>query len=61
MNSFLQVALAIAILGGAALVTQLFARAMYITCALCGTLNARRRACCRNCGATLRPPAPGGP
>ncbi|MGO9275583.1 MAG: hypothetical protein ACLQOO_35995 [Terriglobia bacterium] len=59
MNSLLQIAIAIAILGGAAVITHLFARAMYITCALCGTLNARRRARCRNCGETLRQPITG--
>jgi ribosomal protein S27E len=53
-STLAQIALAIAILGGAAVVTQLFARAMYITCAQCGTLNARRRVRCRNCGETLR-------
>ncbi len=59
MNSLIQIALAIAILGGAAVITQLFARAMYITCARCATLNARRRARCRNCGETLRLPITG--
>jgi len=56
MNSLIQIALVIAILGGAAVITQVFARAMYVTCVQCGTLNARRRACCRNCGETLRQP-----
>ncbi|HMD96992.1 MAG TPA: hypothetical protein VKM93_06625 [Terriglobia bacterium] len=53
-STVVQIALAVAILGGAAVITQLFARAMYITCARCGTLNARRRDRCRNCGETLR-------
>jgi len=56
MNSLIQIALAVAILGGAAVITQVFARAMYVTCAQCGTLNARRRARCRKCGETLRQP-----
>jgi ribosomal protein S27E len=50
------VALAIAILGGSAIITQLFARAMYLRCPKCGTLNARRRVHCRNCGWELRQP-----
>jgi ribosomal protein L40E len=45
----------VAILGGAAVITQLFARVMYLTCARCHTLNARRRARCRKCGQVLRP------
>jgi len=60
MNSTLsQIALAIVILGGAAVVTQLFARAMYTTCARCRTLNARRRVRCRSCHETLRQPITG--
>jgi hypothetical protein len=44
MNSTLaQIGLAIAILGGAGVITHFFARAMYITCPKCRTLNARRR------------------
>lgn len=58
-STLIQIALAIAILGGAAVITQLFARAIYIMCAQCGTLNARRRTLCRNCGETLRPPSTG--
>lgn len=53
-ETLLNVALAIAILGGSALVTHLFARAMYITCPKCRTLNARRRIACRKCGWELR-------
>ena len=52
-ETFLDVALVIAILGGSALITHLFARAMYITCPNCHTLNARRRIRCRNCGNVL--------
>jgi len=37
-----------------AVITNLFAHAMYITCSKCRTLNARRRTVCRNCGAELR-------
>jgi len=55
MNETLeQIVLAAAILGGSALVTQAFARAMYVTCVRCGTLNARRRRECRRCGLPLR-------
>lgn len=49
-----QIVLVVAILGVSAVVTSLFARAMYVTCSKCGTLNARRRGVCRNCSADLR-------
>lgn len=52
-ETLLNVALAIIILGVSAVVTHLFARAMYVTCAKCHTLNARRRSLCRSCGETL--------
>ncbi len=52
-ETLLNVGLVVAILGGSALITQLFARAMYITCPKCRTLNARRRDLCRNCGEPL--------
>jgi len=55
MNSTLaQIGLAIAILGGAGVITHFFARAMYITCPKCRTLNARRRLQCRGCGEDLQ-------
>jgi hypothetical protein len=60
-ETLLNVALAIGILGGSALITHLFARAMYVTCPRCHTLNARRRKQCRTCGCDLRaggPPPP---
>jgi hypothetical protein len=53
-ETLLNGALAIAILGASALITHLFARAMYVTCLKCRTLNARRRISCRNCGCDLR-------
>ena len=53
-ETLLNMALVIAILGGSALLTQLFARAMYIICPKCRTLNARRRVACRKCGGELR-------
>ncbi len=49
-----QIVLVVAILGVSAVVTHLFARAMYTTCPKCGTLNARRRAVCRSCGVGMR-------
>jgi len=52
-QTLLNVALVVGILGFSAVVTQLFARAMYLTCPQCHTLNARRRSLCRKCGATL--------
>jgi len=53
-QTLLNIALAVGILGLSAVVTQLFARAMYLTCPRCHTLNARRRTQCRKCGAALR-------
>lgn len=50
--------LAVLLVGGILVVslifTQLFARAMYLHCRSCGTLNARRRVQCRECGEVLR-------
>ncbi|HEX3185452.1 MAG TPA: hypothetical protein VHQ94_11675 [Pyrinomonadaceae bacterium] len=55
MRDFLLNALVlVAILGGAAFITNWFARAMYIRCVACGTLNARRRDECRSCHTELR-------
>jgi len=53
MRTLLEIVLVVAILGGSALVTHLFARAMYVTCPKCRTLNARRRSKCRTCGEPL--------
>jgi len=53
-ETLLQIALLVAILGVSAFLTHVFARAMYITCFQCGTVNARRRACCGHCGEQLR-------
>ncbi|HLW79353.1 MAG TPA: hypothetical protein VKU44_07115 [Terriglobia bacterium] len=52
-STLVQIVLVIGILGGAAVITQLFARAMYVTCPECRTLNARRRSQCRRCGHAL--------
>jgi len=57
-STLLQIMLVVAILGVSAVVTNLFARAMYITCLKCGTLNARRRIVCRSCGEKLCPSEP---
>jgi hypothetical protein len=43
----------VGILGLSAIITAWFARAMYIRCLGCGTLNARRRAQCRTCQKAL--------
>jgi hypothetical protein len=43
----------VVILGASALITNWFARAMYRRCAACGTLNAKRRTHCRNCGTEI--------
>ena len=49
-ETFLNILVVVAILGVSAVVTQLFARAMYNRCPSCHTLNAKRRDQCRNCG-----------
>lgn len=51
---FLNVLMVVVILGLSAIITNVFARAMYIRCARCGTLNARRRVQCRECQESLR-------
>jgi len=61
VETLLSLVLVVAILGVSALATHLFARAMYVTCARCHTLNARRRTRCRSCGEDLRPPVPPSP
>ena len=53
-STLAQIGLVITILGVAAVITNVFARAMYLTCPTCRTLNARRRMQCRKCGQGLR-------
>jgi hypothetical protein len=53
-DTLLSAAVLIAILTLSALITNWFARTMYIRCAACGTLNAKRRAQCRACHRELR-------
>ena len=53
-ETLLNIALAVAILGGSYLIMHFFARAMYVRCLGCGTLNARRRSVCRNCSEVLK-------
>lgn len=53
-ETLLGIALVVAILGVSAVLTHLFARAMYITCPQCHALNARRRTQCRKCGRKIR-------
>ena len=53
-DSLTNVILAVAILGGSYVIMHFFARAMYVRCADCHTLNARRRDVCRSCGRGLR-------
>jgi hypothetical protein len=52
-DTLLSLLVLVAILGVSALLTNWFARTMYNRCAACGTLNARRRANCRSCGAEM--------
>jgi hypothetical protein len=53
-DTLLGLVLVVAILGLSALLTHWFARAMYVACSSCHTLNARRRTHCRECGEELR-------
>jgi hypothetical protein len=53
-GTLLNVVVAVAILVGSYAIMHFFARAMYVRCASCHTLNARRRAQCRSCSAELR-------
>ena len=53
-DTLLNIGIAVAILGGSYAITHFFARAMYLRCAACGILNARRRTNCRNCEKDLR-------
>lgn len=58
-DTLLSVAVLVGILVASALITNWFAAAMYIRCAGCGTLNAKRRAVCRACQQELRAPPAG--
>ena len=48
-ETLLSVAVLVGILGLSAVITNWFARKMYVRCAQCGALNARRRTRCRVC------------
>ena len=52
-DTLLNIAIAVAILVGSYAIMHFFARAMYIRCLSCHTLNARRRTQCRSCAADL--------
>ena len=52
-DTLLSILVLVGILVVSAVITHWFARTMYNRCASCGTLNARRRANCRSCGAEL--------
>ncbi|HEY0004421.1 MAG TPA: hypothetical protein VGB17_06390 [Pyrinomonadaceae bacterium] len=53
-ETLLSAAVFVSILVLSALITNWFARTMYLRCTACGTLNARRRTQCRNCDSLLR-------
>ena len=53
-DTLLSLLVLVGILTASAVITNWFARKMYNRCGACGTLNARRRAQCRTCGAGLR-------
>ena len=48
-ETLLSIAVLVGILGLSAVVTNWFARKMYVRCGPCGALNARRRTHCRVC------------
>ena len=48
-ETLLSVAVLVGILGLSAVITNWFARKMYVRCGQCGALNARRRTRCRVC------------
>lgn len=52
-NVLLNLVVLVGILGLSAIITTWFARAMYVRCLACGTLNAKRRSKCRNCQSDL--------
>jgi len=53
-DTLLSILVLVVILGASAVITNWFARTMYNRCASCGTLNAKRRTHCRNCGTEIR-------
>ncbi len=53
-ETLLNIGMAVAILGGSYAIMHFFARAMYLRCGACATLNARRRTNCRACENPLR-------
>jgi hypothetical protein len=53
-DTLLSILVLVVILVASALITNLFARAMYRRCSACGTLNAKRRSHCRSCQAEIR-------
>ena len=52
-ETLLNAVVAVGILGGSLVLTNLFVRKMYYRCRKCGTLNAKRRSQCRMCGENL--------
>jgi len=52
-DTLLNLAVLVGILGAGALFTEWFTRRMYYRCPRCLTLNAKRRAQCRQCGDPL--------
>ena len=53
-DTIINIILAVAILGGSYVIMHIFARAIYVRCLDCGTLNARRRSVCRHCAVELK-------
>jgi hypothetical protein len=53
LDTLLSIVVLVVILGLSALFTEWFARRNYYRCRRCLTLNAKRRAACRQCGEPL--------
>lgn len=59
-DALLSLLVLVVILGASAVITNWFARTMYNRCPDCGTLNAKRRTHCRDCGVQIRKEGGGG-
>ncbi len=53
LDTVLNIGLLVVILGSSAWATHAYANAMYNRCHACGSLNAKRRSHCRDCGVEI--------
>ncbi len=56
LDSLMNIGLLLLILGTSAWATNAYARGMYNRCGGCGSLNAKRRTHCRECGSEISIP-----